>query len=66
VKALKLTPQMVTILRGIAHRPTQLDSKLPNADLVSAAGACPETAYAIGVSDGEAQLARRILQAAGA
>jgi len=61
--SIKLTPAQVSLLRGIAKRITATDDRSPTL----AVAVTPETcdAYAIGVSDGEAQLARRLLAAAG-
>lgn len=59
MKALTLTPQQALLLRGIADQPTLIDSKNP---AIPTDGGL---AYATGVRDGEAQLARRLLQAVG-
>lgn len=58
MKALTLSANLVLLLRGIAGQPTLSDSKKP------AIPTDGDLAYATGVRDGEAQLARRLLQAA--
>lgn len=58
MKPLTLTPQQALLLRGIADQPTLVDAKNP---AIPADGGL---AYATGVRDGEAQLARRLLAAA--
>lgn len=58
MKGLTLSPQQALLLRGIADAATLIDAKNP---AIPTDGAL---AYASGVRDGEAQLARRLLQAA--
>lgn len=59
MKSLTLTPQQALLLRGIAERRVLTDDRKPNLP------ADNEVAYATGVADGEALLARRLLAATG-
>lgn len=59
MKSLTLSPQQALLLRGIADQATRIDAKNPT---IPTDGAL---AYATGVRDGEAQLARRLLAAGG-
>lgn len=58
MKSLTLTPQQALLLRGIAERRVLTDDRKPSLP------ANNEVAYATGVADGEALLARRLLAAA--
>lgn len=63
MEPIKLTPAQVVLLRGIAKRVVATDERSPAAAVVCTPEAAD--AYAVGVSDGEALLARRLLAAAG-
>ena len=59
---IKLTPELVTLLRGISKRQTLTDAG--NRQTVAGVSEGDiHDAYAVGVSDGEALLARRLLTA---
>ncbi len=59
---IKLTPAQVILLRGIAKRQTLTDEG--NRQTISSVSeGNTDDAYAVGVSDGEALLARRLLSA---
>ena len=57
---IKLTPELVTLLRGISKRQTLTDAG-NRQTIASVSEGDVNDAYAVGVSDGEALLARRLL-----
>lgn len=59
MKPVSLTNQQVLILRGLAERRVLTDDRNPKVPDNN------EVAYATGLADGEALLARRLLAAAG-
>lgn len=61
---IKLTPAQTIMLRGIAKRQALTDQGNKQT-IDSAAAGSVQDAYAVGLSDGEALLARRLLAAAG-